>query len=54
MNIQCIRLKRILLWVVPFSLLILNTVIGGMALEFYKKVADYYNKPLYYWQGGCA
>ena len=28
-----------------------RTVIGGMALEFYQKVADYYNKPLYYWRG---
>ncbi|MEX0987055.1 MAG: FAD-dependent oxidoreductase [Bacteroidales bacterium] len=28
-----------------------RTVIGGMALEFYKKVADYYGKPLYYWRG---
>jgi len=28
-----------------------RTVIGGMALEFYKKVADYYDKSLYYWRG---
>jgi hypothetical protein len=28
-----------------------RTVIGGMALEFYKKVAEYYEKPLYYWRG---
>jgi hypothetical protein len=28
-----------------------RTVIGGMALEFYQKVADYYEKPLYYWRG---
>ena len=28
-----------------------RTVIGGMALEFYKKVADHYKKPLYYWRG---
>ena len=28
-----------------------RTVIGGMALEFYKKVAGYYDKPLYYWRG---
>ncbi len=28
-----------------------RTVIGGMALDFYKKVADHYNKPLYYWRG---
>ena len=28
-----------------------RTVISGMALEFYEKVADYYNKPLYYWRG---
>ena len=28
-----------------------RTVIGGMALEFYEKVADHYNKPLYYWRG---
>ncbi|MCK5461950.1 MAG: FAD-dependent oxidoreductase, partial [Bacteroidales bacterium] len=28
-----------------------RTVIGGMALEFYEKVAAYYDKPLYYWRG---
>ena len=28
-----------------------RTVIGGMALEFYKKVAAHYQKPLYYWRG---
>ncbi|KPL10000.1 MAG: hypothetical protein AMS26_22065, partial [Bacteroides sp. SM23_62] len=28
-----------------------RTVIGGMALEFYGKVAEYYKKPLYYWRG---
>jgi hypothetical protein len=28
-----------------------RTVIGGMALEFYGKVAEYYQKPLYYWRG---
>lgn len=28
-----------------------RSVIGGLALEFYKKVADYYEKPLYYWRG---
>ncbi|MBL7110766.1 MAG: FAD-dependent oxidoreductase [Bacteroidales bacterium] len=28
-----------------------RTVIGGMALDFYEKVAEYYNKPLYYWRG---
>ena len=28
-----------------------RSVIGGLALEFYKKVADYYDKPLYYWRG---
>jgi hypothetical protein len=28
-----------------------RTVIGGMALEFYEKVASYYGKPLYYWRG---
>lgn len=28
-----------------------RTVIGGLALEFYQKVADRYNKPLYYWRG---
>ena len=28
-----------------------RTVIGGMALDFYKKVADHYDKPLYYWRG---
>ncbi|MCK4748782.1 MAG: FAD-dependent oxidoreductase, partial [Bacteroidales bacterium] len=28
-----------------------RTVIGGMALEFYRKVADYYSKQLYYWRG---
>jgi len=28
-----------------------RTVIGGLALEFYKRVADYYNVPLYYWRG---
>lgn len=28
-----------------------RTVIGGMALDFYEKVARYYNKPLYYWRG---
>lgn len=28
-----------------------RTVIGGMALDFYRKVAAYYDKPLYYWRG---
>ena len=28
-----------------------RTVIGGMALEFYRKVAAWYGKPLYYWRG---
>jgi hypothetical protein len=28
-----------------------RSVIGGMALVFYKKVADYYNESLYYWRG---
>ena len=28
-----------------------RSVIGGMALEFYKKVADHYKAPLYYWRG---
>jgi hypothetical protein len=28
-----------------------RTVIGGMALDFYEKVADYYNESLYYWRG---
>jgi hypothetical protein len=28
-----------------------RTVIGGMALDFYHKVAAYYDKPLYYWRG---
>ncbi len=28
-----------------------RTVIGGMALEFYQKVAAHYGKPLYYWRG---
>ena len=28
-----------------------RSVIGGMALEFYRKVAAYYGKPLYYWRG---
>lgn len=28
-----------------------RTVIGGMALEFYQKVAIHYKKPLYYWRG---
>jgi hypothetical protein len=28
-----------------------RTVIGGRALEFYKRVADHYHKPLYYWRG---
>ncbi len=28
-----------------------RSVIGGLALEFYRKVADHYNKPLYYWRG---
>jgi hypothetical protein len=28
-----------------------RTVIGGMALEFYRKVAAHYGKPLYYWRG---
>jgi len=28
-----------------------RTVIGGLALEFYKKVADHYDVPLYYWRG---
>ncbi len=28
-----------------------RTIIGGMALDFYKKVADYYDKQLYYWRG---
>ena len=28
-----------------------RTVIGGMALEFYRRVAGYYEKPLYYWRG---
>jgi len=27
------------------------TVIGGLAKEFYQKVADYYEKPVYYWRG---
>ncbi len=28
-----------------------KTVIGGMALEFYEKVADHYQRPLYFWRG---
>ena len=28
-----------------------RSVIGGMALEFYRKVAEHYGKPLYYWRG---
>jgi hypothetical protein len=28
-----------------------RAVIGGLALDFYKKVSDYYKKPLYYWRG---
>ena len=28
-----------------------RTVIGGMALDFYRQVATYYEKPLYYWRG---
>ncbi len=28
-----------------------RTVIGGTALEFYRKVADHYNMPIYYWRG---
>ena len=28
-----------------------RSVIGGMALEFYRKVAAHYGKPLYYWRG---
>jgi hypothetical protein len=28
-----------------------RTVIGGMALDFYRQVAAYYEKPLYYWRG---
>ena len=28
-----------------------RTVIGGMALEFYKKVADYYKTHTFYWRG---
>lgn len=28
-----------------------RTVIGGLTQEFYKKVADYYEVPLYYWRG---
>src|SRR4030042_2772871 len=28
-----------------------RSVIGGLSLEFYQKVADYYGKPLYYWRG---
>jgi hypothetical protein len=28
-----------------------RSVIGGMALEFYRKVAACYGKPLYYWRG---
>jgi hypothetical protein len=28
-----------------------RTMIGGMALEFYRKVADHYNMPIYYWRG---
>ena len=28
-----------------------RTVIGGLALEFYKRVAACYDKPLYYWRG---
>jgi hypothetical protein len=28
-----------------------RTVIGGLALDFYRRVAEYYNKPLYYWRG---
>ncbi|MGW8314105.1 MAG: FAD-dependent oxidoreductase [Bacteroidales bacterium] len=27
------------------------TVIGGLAREFYEKVADHYQKPIYYWRG---
>ena len=28
-----------------------RTIIGGLALEFNKKVADYYKKPVFYWRG---
>jgi hypothetical protein len=28
-----------------------RTMIGGTALEFYRKVADHYNMPIYYWRG---
>lgn len=28
-----------------------RTVIGGFALEFYRRVADHYHVPLYYWRG---
>jgi flavin-dependent dehydrogenase len=28
-----------------------RAVIGGLALEFYKRVAKVYNKPLYFWRG---
>ncbi len=27
------------------------TVIGGLAREFYQRVADHYRKPIYYWRG---
>ncbi|MEL7589025.1 MAG: FAD-dependent oxidoreductase [Prolixibacteraceae bacterium] len=28
-----------------------RAVIGGLALEFYQRVADHYQKPLYFWRG---
>jgi hypothetical protein len=28
-----------------------RTVIGGMALEFYRKVAAWYDRPVYFWRG---
>ncbi|WP_304064421.1 FAD-dependent oxidoreductase [Pedobacter glucosidilyticus] len=28
-----------------------RTVIGGLAAEFYQKVADYYKVPIFYWRG---
>ncbi len=28
-----------------------RAVIGGLAVEFYRRVADYYHKPLYFWRG---
>ncbi|MCJ8209001.1 FAD-dependent oxidoreductase [Mucilaginibacter sp. RS28] len=28
-----------------------RTVIGGLAADFYKKVAEYYHAPLFYWRG---